>query len=71
VSGNLNELSIKQDNSSNGLNGQIFYPRYNFGVNLPLDFFSSKSNEVKAARENLLIAEAEKMNAIAAFAARC
>lgn len=60
VSGNLNELSIKQDNSSNGLNGQIFYPRYNFGVNLPLDFFSSKSNEVKAARENLLIAEAEK-----------
>lgn len=59
--GNLNELSLKQEsNNNNGLNGQVFYPWYNFGINLPFDFFSARSNEVKAARENLLIAEAEK-----------
>lgn len=61
VAGNLNELSLKQEsNNLNGLNGQVFYPRYNFGINLPLDFFSAKSNDVKVARETVLIAEAEK-----------
>lgn len=59
--GNLNELSLKQESNNNtGLNGQVFYPRYNFGINLPFDFFSAKSNDVKVARETLLIAEAEK-----------
>jgi outer membrane protein TolC len=58
--GNLNELSLKSNGGGNGLNGQIFYPRYNFSLTLPLDFFSAKSNDVKAARENLYIAEAEK-----------
>ena len=60
--GNLNELSLKQESNNNngGLNGQVFYPRYNFGINLPFDFFSAKSNDVKVARETLLIAEAQK-----------
>jgi len=58
--GNLNELSLKNNGSGNGLDGQIFYPRYNFSLTLPLDFFSAKSNDVKAARESLYIAEAEK-----------
>jgi outer membrane protein TolC len=61
--GNLNELSLNQSNGGGGgtgLEGQVFYPRYNFGVNIPLDFFSAKSNDVKVARETLLIAEAEK-----------
>lgn len=57
--GNLNELSIKQG-SGNGAENALFFPRYNFSVNIPLDFFSAKSNDVKVARENLLIAEAEK-----------
>jgi outer membrane protein TolC len=59
ATGNLNELSIKQGGSSGGENA-LFFPRYNFAVNLPLDFFSAKSNDVKIARENVLIAEAEK-----------
>jgi outer membrane protein TolC len=60
--GNLNELSLKQQNGGGGtgLEGQVFYPRYNFGINIPLDFFSAKSNDVKVARETVLIAEAEK-----------
>lgn len=57
--GNLNELSIKQGGSGSG-EGALFFPRYNFSVNIPLDFFSAKSNDVKIARENVLIAEAEK-----------
>ncbi len=59
ATGNLNELSIKQG-SGNGPENALFFPRYNFSVNLPLDFFSAKSNDVKIARENVLIAEAEK-----------
>lgn len=68
ASGNLNELSIKEfgksgntdPNTPGGLNGGLFFPRYNFSLTLPLDFFSSRSNEVKVARENVYIAEAEK-----------
>ena len=55
ATGNINEFSINQDP-----NVPNFYPRYNFSVTLPLDLFSSKKNDVKIARENLLIAEAEK-----------
>ncbi|MFT3825509.1 MAG: TolC family protein [Chitinophagaceae bacterium] len=57
ASGNLNELSIR---GNNGSNGNLYFPRYNFSLNLPLDFFSAKKNEVKIARENLYIAKAEK-----------
>ncbi|MBO9633519.1 MAG: TolC family protein, partial [Chitinophagaceae bacterium] len=66
AAGNLNELSIKELNSSsnpnnpNNLNGGLFFPRYNFSLTLPFDFFSARSNDVKVARENMYIAEAEK-----------
>jgi outer membrane protein TolC len=60
ASGNLNELSIKQTTTAvNGVPVNL-YPRYNFALTLPFDFFSAKSNDVKIARENLYIAEAEK-----------
>ena len=55
ATGNINEFSINQDP-----NVPNFYPRYNFSVTIPLDLFSEKKNNVKIARENLLIAEAEK-----------
>ena len=65
ASGNLNELSLKNMNQSSnpnipGANGGLFFPRYNFALTLPFDFFSAKSNDVKVARENVYIAEAEK-----------
>lgn len=60
ATGNLNELSIKQGSSNNPAEGGLFFPRYNFSLNIPFDFFSAKSNDVKVARENVLIAEAEK-----------
>lgn len=55
ATGNINEFSINQDP-----NVPNFYPRYNFSVTVPLDLFSTKKNDVKIARENVLIAEAEK-----------
>jgi outer membrane protein TolC len=59
ATGNVNELSIKQG-STNVAEGGLYFPRYNFAVNLPFDFFSAKANDVKVARETLLKAEAEK-----------
>jgi outer membrane protein TolC len=65
AAGNLNELSIKELNGSShndptALNGGLFFPRYNFSLTLPFDFFSARNNDVKVARENIYIAEAEK-----------
>lgn len=62
AAGNLNELSIKDLGSSGNtnLNGGLFFPRYNFSLTVPFDFFSARSNDVKVARENMYIAEAEK-----------
>jgi outer membrane protein TolC len=56
VTGNLNEFSIK----SNTGGVASFYPRYNLSLNLPFDIFTTKSNEIKIARENYLIAEANR-----------
>lgn len=68
ASGNLNELSIKEFGSSGnnptnpvtGANGGLFFPRYNFSLTLPFDYFTSRSNDVKIARQQVYIAEAEK-----------
>lgn len=55
VQGNLNELSIDKNNPA-----ATFYPRYNISVNVPLDLFTAKTNDIKIARENYLIAEANR-----------
>lgn len=55
VSGNVNEFSIKQQAGV-----PSFFPRYNISVNIPLDVFTTKSNDIKIARENYLIAEANR-----------
>lgn len=60
ASGNLNELSLKQGNSNNVAEGGLYFPRYNFAVTIPFDFFSAKANDVKVARETVLKAEAAK-----------
>lgn len=58
ASGNINEFTI---NKPDALSIQAtLYPKYNFSVNLPLDFFTSRGNEVKIARENVYIANALK-----------
>jgi outer membrane protein TolC len=57
--GNLNEFSIQPPASVNGQSVNL-YPRYNVGVTIPFDLFSSKTNDIKSARQQLGIAQAQK-----------
>jgi len=57
---NVNEVSITEPLVVQNPANNSFYPRWNIGLNLPLDFFSNKKNDKKIAGENLLIAEAQK-----------
>jgi outer membrane protein TolC len=52
---NVNEFSLDKNNPA-----ATFYPRYNVSLNVPLDLFTSKTNDIKIARENYLIAEANR-----------
>lgn len=58
ATGNVNEYTINPKSAPS--NQATLYPKYNFSLNLPLDFFTSRANEVKIARENLYIANAQK-----------
>ncbi len=58
ASGNVNEYTIDKGAAPAGQAN--LYPKYNFSFNLPLDFFTSRGNEVKIARENVYIANALK-----------
>jgi outer membrane protein TolC len=57
VAGNLNEFSI--DPKAAG-GASVYYPRYNFGMQIPLDIFSRTANNVKISYEKYLVAEAER-----------
>ena len=64
ANGNVNEYTISPPKAT-VVNGQaisnpIYYPRYNFGLTIPLDVFSVKPNNVKIARENYAIAAAQR-----------
>lgn len=52
---NLNELTLRPK----GTVAQ-FLPLWNVAVAIPLNFYTQRKNEIKIARENLYIAEAEK-----------
>lgn len=58
ASGNVNEYTINPKSAPT--NQATLYPKYNFSLNLPFDYFSSRAADVKVARENLYIANAEK-----------
>lgn len=60
VQGNLNEFTISPPNTPGGNQMANFFPRYNIALTVPLDLFTTKSNDVKIARENYLIAEANR-----------
>ena len=54
LGGNINEFVI--NNSPAG----VFYPKYNFGVLVPLDIYSRNKNERKVGDQNIIIAHAAK-----------
>jgi outer membrane protein TolC len=55
--GNMNEFSI--DPKAAG-NTAVLYPKYNFGLVVPFDIFSKNTNNIRVARENYMIAIAQK-----------
>jgi len=59
ASGNINEFTINPPKQTTG-GTQFLYPRYNVGLSIPMDIFSRQKNTVKIAKENYLIAEAQK-----------
>lgn len=61
ASGNINEFTVNQITGTGGEAVQnIYFPKYNFGITIPMDIFSRQKNTVKIAKENYLIAEAQK-----------
>jgi outer membrane protein TolC len=57
---NVNEASIHQPLTGGIPAGTAYYPRWNIGLMVPLDLFATKKNDIKIAKENVLISEAEK-----------
>jgi outer membrane protein TolC len=62
VTGNLNEFSIKRFGQTAPIEGNQYFPRYNFFVRLPFSTFVSLPHDKKVAREKTLMAE-DKLNA--------
>lgn len=58
VSGNLNEFSI---NPPKGITN-IYYPKYNLGVTIPLGYFITNANLVKNSRREEQIVKYQKEN---------
>jgi outer membrane protein TolC len=52
---NINQFNLEGTNTNNN-----FFPRYNFGLTLPFDIFTRTGTDIKIAKENLSIAQAEK-----------
>lgn len=55
ASGNLNEFTLDPNNPA-----AAFWPKYNFGVNMPMDIFSRTSNDIKSARHQVEYYQAMK-----------
>lgn len=56
VAGNVNEFTINPPKDGY----TTLYPRYNIGATIPLDLFITRSKDIKIARENLGIAQAQR-----------
>jgi|JI7StandDraft_1071085.scaffolds.fasta_scaffold06528_7 outer membrane protein TolC len=52
---NLNEANIKSSNT----NANLFFPRYNLSMNLPLGYFFTKSRDVQISKANIELKKAE------------
>lgn len=50
VSGNLNEANLQNNNSTSADGTNLFFPRYNFGFQLPLGAIFTRGGDVRMAR---------------------
>jgi outer membrane protein TolC len=61
--GNVNEFTIEPKTAGTTPEGTPipnYYPKYNFGINIPFDILTRIPSNVKIARQNYYIAEAQK-----------
>ncbi|MBS1668650.1 MAG: TolC family protein [Bacteroidetes bacterium] len=61
--GNMNEFTVNElVGAGNATTSSFvnFYPKYNLGLTISFDLFNRNSNNVKIARQNLYIAQAQK-----------
>jgi outer membrane protein TolC len=59
VNFNANEYTLKL-RSLPGDNNNLLFPLFNVGLSLPMDLFSTRKNEVRIARENIGITQAQR-----------
>lgn len=57
VTGNLNEFNVKALGESSSDEGNLFFPRYNFFVQVPLSLLFEKPHQKKAARSRVVASE--------------
>jgi outer membrane protein TolC len=57
--GNVNEFTVNPP-KYNGQSVPFYYPKYNLGVNIPFNIFTTVPNTTKVAQENYYIADAAK-----------
>jgi outer membrane protein TolC len=57
--GNVNEFTVNPP-VYNGQSVPFYYPKYNLGVNIPFNIFTTVPNNTKVAQENYYIADAVK-----------
>lgn len=64
VNGNLNEASIDPPDTEQGQN--LFFPRYNFGIQIPLGIFLTQPAQAKIGKKNVNLKqlEVQKMESI-------
>jgi outer membrane protein TolC len=64
ASANANQFTIANklfgDNNTATASAVNYYPLYNFGLTIPFDILGRTHNSVKIARQNLLIAQAQR-----------
>ena len=57
---NANQYTLAKQHDTGTTSNPIYYPQYNLGIAIPFDIFTRNSNNVKIARENYLIAQANR-----------
>ena len=61
VTGNLNELTVNKSTYAN------YWPKYNFGIGVPLGTFGRRNNDVKIAKEQVTLNEIQRNEKIKAI----
>jgi outer membrane protein TolC len=67
IAGNINEFTINPDAAGDVVGNNLFYPRYNFSIRIPLGIFGTNSADVKMNRlmwDNSLVSARERKIAL-------